>query len=255
MDRHVGCDLETAKLILRDMAQLHAVPIALKLQQPEVFQENVKAYLACFHPEPPKADTSAFDQNLLDILSDQESCISLLPKIRKSLEYAHVLSKDFREPFATIVHRDMWVNNFMVKLDGRKVVNNRFVDFQTYSYNSPVRDLLFFLCTSVQFKDLRENFDDLVTFYYNHFVQTLEDFNCCLSDFSYENFMDEIKYYGGYEIAHILFMLVFIVCGKKGAPEAAVSPGLVPKEEILPEAKERAWWLIQEFHERKWMEF
>lgn len=178
----------------------------------------------------------------------------MIAKVRESLKHAHVISTDFREPFATIVHRDMWINNFMVKLDGSKVIENKFVDFQMYSYNSPVRDLLLFICTSVQLDILKQNLDELLVFYHEEFVKTLEELNCAIADFSYEKLLDEIKHYGGYEIGHILFMLMFVVCGPK-SPVYTNNPGMAPEEAIPSETKEKAWWILEEFENRKWMEF
>lgn len=254
MNRLIGCNLENAKFILKDLAQFHAVPLALKLQKPDEFEKKVKVYMACFHPEPPKFDYTPVQKKISKILRNREFCVPLLPKIEKSVNHMFDLSKTFREPFATIVHRDMWVNNFMVALDGEKVVKNKFVDFQAYSYNSPVRDLLFFLFTSVQFEVIKENLDKLLKFYHEQFTQTLTDLDCCTLEFSYEKFMEEIKYFGRHEIGHILYMLLFVVCAKKGITGNGADPGLVNKENILPEAKERAWWILQEFENRKWME-
>jgi hypothetical protein len=36
-DRTQGFDLDAAKLIITDLAQFHAVPLALKLEKPEIF--------------------------------------------------------------------------------------------------------------------------------------------------------------------------------------------------------------------------
>lgn len=254
LNRYIGCNLDASKIILKDMAQLHAVPLALKIQRPEVFEKKIKAFMACFHPEPPEYDNSLAEQNILNILRDRDFCVPLFPKIKNSFKYALKVSKTFREPFATIVHRDIWVNNFMVKLDGQKVVKNKFVDLQVYSYDSPVKDLLFFLFTSVQFDVLKNNLDNLMRFYHEQFIKTLTDLGCCTTDFSYEKFMEEIKYYGRHEIGHILYMLLFVVCAKKGITGNGDDPGRVAKENILPEAKERAWWILQEFENRKWME-
>lgn len=249
LDRHIGCDLDTTKLILKNLAQFHAVPIALKLRKPDVFNKKVKPYFACFHPPPPPVDVSTEYENCLEVLSERESCCHLIPIVRKSLGH-FTLNTDFREPFATIAHRDLWINNFMVKFENGKVVKNKFVDFQMYTYDSPIRDLLFYICTSVQFNILKENLDYLLGYYHEHLVHTLENLGCPTSDFSYDKFMTEVSFYGGYEIGHILYMLVFIVMGRK---QVGGSPGRIPKEEILPHAKEMAWWILEEFEQRKWL--
>lgn len=211
--------------------------------------------MACFHPAPPEFDNSPAERNILDILSDHESCVPLLSKLEKSFPFAFLLLKTFREPFATMVHRDMWINNFMVKIDGDKVVKNKFVDFQAYSYDSPVRDLLFFLFTSVQTNVLKEHLDELLKYYHENFIQVLSELGCCTAGFSYDIFLEEIEFHGKFEISHIIYMVLFVVFGNKEIPATGGDPGLVPKDKIYPDAKERAWWLLQEFESRKWLEF
>lgn len=233
------------------MAQFHAVPIALKLQKPEEFDKKIKVYMACFHPEPPKFDYGPVQLKISKILRQREFCVPLLPKIEDSVRHMFDLPKTFREPFATIVHRDMWVNNFMLKLEDGKVIRNKLLDFQAYTYSSPVKDLLFFLFTSVQFDVLRENLDNLLTFYHEQFTQTLSDLDCYTIDFSYDKFIEEIKHYGKQEIGHILSMLLFIVHGEKSENG---DPWFTPIENISLEVKEQAWWILQEFENRMWMD-
>lgn len=237
------------------MAQFHAVPIALKLQQPETFEKKVKKYLACFHPLPPEFVCPEAEQTILDILSECEYCLPTIPKFKKWYKHAFDITTEFTEPFATVVHRDMWINNFMVKLDGDLIAKNKFVDFQLYSYDAPVKDLLFFLFTSVQVDVLKTNLDYLLKHYHKHFLHTLMELNCPITDFSYDKFMEQIKLYGGFEVGHIIYMLLFVVCAKKEMlPDLDTDPGYIPKEKLLPEAKERSRWILQEFEKRKWME-
>lgn len=240
--------------MLSDLAQFHAVPVALKLQRPEVFEQKVKKYMACFYPSPAEYDSPGSLKNLLDVLGDCEQCVPLLPKFKKWFKHAFLLVTTFKEPFTTLIHRDMWVNNFMVKLDGEKVVKNKFVDFQEYSYDSPVKDLLFFLFTSVQYDILKEKLDELLKYYHQHFVKTLVDLGCDTTEFSYNKFMEEIKTFASFEIGHIIFMYLFIVSASKELSVVDSDPGLIPKEKLSPEARERACWTLLEFEKRKWLE-
>lgn len=57
VDRHVGFDYDTTKLIVRDMAVMHAVPIAFRLKKPDVFAEEIgKLCENSFGPPPPPPD-------------------------------------------------------------------------------------------------------------------------------------------------------------------------------------------------------
>jgi hypothetical protein len=46
MERREGFDLDAAKLIITNMAVYHAVPLALKMEKPDVFEKEIKPYMA-----------------------------------------------------------------------------------------------------------------------------------------------------------------------------------------------------------------
>lgn len=260
MDRQIGCDLDVAKLILRDLARFHAIPIALKLKKPQLFEETVKRNMACFYPAPPPVDKSGPNAVLANIMRESKPCVPLVPKIEESYKHEQTKGQDFREPFASISHQDLWVNNFMVKNDGDKIVHAKFVDFQTCTYDSPVKDLLFFLFSSVQLDTLKEHLDLLLGHYHQNFIKTLKDLGCATDDFSEGKFDEELKVCGIQEIQHILFMLLFILTAKKGEkpPQNASKggppiPPLPSQDEVPFDAKVRAWWILQEFQKRNWL--
>lgn len=236
------------------MAKLHAVPIALKLLRPQIFENNVKKYFTCFNPTVERFKHPS--KTIIEILEDDEECKPLIPKIIVAAEYRMERIK-YREPFASLAHADLWVNNFMVKFENGKVVKIKFVDFQEYSYESPTRDLLFYLFTSVQLDVLKEHLDYLLEFYNDQFLKTLKDLSCPTEDFSFGKFMDEIEYNGIYEIFHILYMIfvVFLRRGEtvKDVHGEKIPTTCIPKENVSLEARERICWIMKEFDKRKWL--
>lgn len=254
LDRRIGLDAASAKFIIKDLAEFHATPIALKLQNPTLFERKIKTNLASFLPEGEEFDNTAAERNISKILKTRENFIPIIEKVENYFKYIIEMDKDYREPFATVVHRDMWTNNFMVQLDGSHITKNKFVDFQRYAYDSPVKDLLFFLCTSIQFDVLKSNFDNLLKYYHEKFVETLENLGSDTKGFSYENFLDEFKLSGRKEIGHILYMVLFVVFRSKDLAGDIINPADITADMILPEVKERAWWILQEFENRKWMD-
>lgn len=249
LDRHVGCNMNATKYILTDLAKFHAIPLALKLLKPATFDKKVKKYMSCFNLEEKQGPPSNV---IIEILEENPACQPLINKMEKS---AKLLTDErtFREPFATLSHKDMWINNFMVKLENGKVIKNKFVDFQAYTYDSPVRDLLFFLFTSVEITILKENLDYFLKFYHDQFIATLIELNCPTLDFSFEKFMDEIHYYGVFEIFHLMFMLVLVVHGKKGEAPSGDGPPHILLSAIPQKVKETVWWIVQEFEKRDWL--
>lgn len=65
-----------------------------------------------------------------------------------------------------------------------KTAKIRIYDFQLYFYQSFVRDLIFFLVTSVRLDDLVRNFRIFINHYHEHFVKVLKRANCSLNDYT-----------------------------------------------------------------------
>ncbi|XP_057666279.1 uncharacterized protein LOC130900005 [Diorhabda carinulata] len=255
VDRRVGFDLSASKLILKKLAEFHAVPIALKFVDPETFDTKIKAHMAFNYPLKPFSPLKGSMENIYALMSESENCSRLIPKMEMSVKKFSKLCDDIREPFATIGHRDLWVNNIMVKLNGEDVVDCKFVDFQMYSYDSPAADLFFFLFSSVQEKVLRNNLDELLEYYHRHFVETLKLLKCDLQ-FSYEKLLQEITFSTEWELAHTVFMYLFIINGGQHAmPEGADFEINLSKIQFEKHIKRRIIWMIEECERRKWLDF
>ncbi|KAJ8951352.1 hypothetical protein NQ318_009288 [Aromia moschata] len=254
VDRHVGFDLDTGELILKDLAAFHAVPLALKLKKPEVFDEKVRPYLTKFTPPDPPANGEngqTMDSIVIEMLQESDKCIPHVSKVRALLKR----TKEIRmippnEPFATVVHGDMWVNNTMVKFVNGKPVKNKLVDFQVCDYGSPATDLFFFLFSSIRLRVLQDHFDDLVKFYHNHFISHLDKLGCDIAPFNYHNFLEEMRFATENELQHSLIMTLFIVFGKKGGPSQEFNHEEPldlekMKREMTLEAKEKIRFMVQ----------
>ncbi|CAH1155958.1 unnamed protein product [Phaedon cochleariae] len=260
VDRHTGFDLRTTLHLLSVIAKFHAVPLALKLQDIETFNRKVKPFFACSNPRSPKPPVDHILPMLLKALEAKESCIRLLPKLSKSLKhFGGVVTEDFREPFATISHKDMWVNNLMVKFEAGEPVDSKIVDFQMYSYDSPVVDLLFFLMTSVETEVLKANLDCFLEHYHRVFIDTLKSLGCDVEPFSYKNFMEEIAVGVERELAHACFMLCFVVRVKNPMvpPDGAFDgpPPAMEEVHFSDDTLDRVCWILEECDRRGWMNF
>lgn len=67
------------------------------------------------------------------------------------------------EPYNTVVHSDFWSNNIMVtKPLENDPVKVKILDFQACQYSSFVRDVTFFMLTSLSDDVLKEHLDYLL---------------------------------------------------------------------------------------------
>lgn len=252
VNRFQGCDMATTKMILENMAEFHAIPLAIKIKEKDLFEKKIKPYFSCYYPTSkiPTVPTSG----MMDILCEKESFQSLYTKVKKSLLKIYEFTEEFREPFCTLVHKDLWVNNILVKYENTLPVNVKFIDFQKYSYDSPAKDLLYFLLTSVPLKFLRTHFDYFLKYYYDCFIEHLVILQCDTEPFSYEAFIKEVGLCIEEELGHALFMMLFVAYGKEGGPDTVNGKVIWDNKNYVPlEGREKFWWFIQICVDRRWI--
>lgn len=269
IDRHVGFDYDGAKIILKDLAIFHAVPLALKLKKRQLFEEKVKKNLIRedFKPPEPKEGEEPREPPGMDaevwfeVLETREECKLYIPRLRKNYEEMRKNQKSFwdrvkREPFATISHNDMWMNNTMQVVREGEIVKNKFVDFQVYSYDSPGHDLLFFIWSSVQLPVIKKHFNEFLKHYYNNFMEVIQELGCDCVPFTYAVFEEELKISALNELIHNM-MMSRVIYAKKGefAIDMSAEPGKnrLKKEDITEIMRERAAYTIQICGRRGWI--
>nr|CAI5825362.1 unnamed protein product [Callosobruchus analis] len=187
------------------------------------------------------------------ILEENEKCRRFASKISYWGEKED--QRKPREPFATLTHYDMWVNNTMQKFVDGVPVDNKIVDFQIYTYRSAASDVFFLLFSSVQLEVLRRCLDSLLKFYHEHFIAVLEMLKCDTNKFGFDKFIEEIRLEAEYEFDHALYFSTFVVQGKKKTSELnehSFDPEKLYKD-INDTARRRAWYMALECEKRGWL--
>ncbi|KAJ8913441.1 hypothetical protein NQ315_017185 [Exocentrus adspersus] len=261
VDRTIGFDLDTAKYLIKNLATFHAVPLALKLKNPELFKKKILPNINTLKIFDGLGDDLL--ENVIDgyitIAKENEECIPFLPRIKKKLFASAKFVQNPsppREPFSTLVHIDFWVNNTMIKAEEGKVIGNKIVDFQMPEYGSPARDLTFFIFDSIQNDVVLKYYDDLVEFYHQNFVDTLKQFGVDTTPFSFDAFQKEIDTVMNQEF--VLFqcfvMLKAIFATKESVKEIEnmSMDDFKDNNVISQQYKEKLWLLVKEFAKRKW---
>lgn len=213
-DRLVGFDLESAKIVVRDLAVIHATPIALKVLKPNEFEEKIRPALIQYtglEVLPPEVGQS-FHDVIMENARSIEELQPYLTRLQKVVDYFAIHPFVDRpaptEPWGTIQHSDYWVSNTMLLRDTNgKPISNKMVDLQFLCYSTAPRDLIFFLFTSVINSVLDKYFDELVKIYYDSFINTLSDYGLDLTPFSWESFQKEFNITAPNEIYHVLLLL------------------------------------------------
>lgn len=215
-DRFIGFDLESAQMIVQDLAKFHAIPIAMRILRPNDFKEKVGPTIV---PNSgietlPEEVGSAFVDSVIEVSKTIPELANYLTKIQENVRIAeeNAANKNIPPPnpiYATAAHSDYWVNNTMIKKDPKtgKIVSNKMVDLQIMQYNSALVDLVFFLFTSVVNEVLDVHCDALIKLYYDTFIEYLKDFKVDLAPYNWSDFLQEVDSCAHAEFYHVAFML------------------------------------------------
>lgn len=247
-------------MVLQDLAAFHAVPLALKLKNPEVFDQKIKKH--CIPPKFVEGMNlkTVSSKAWVDAILNQEQCQPYRDLLEKKLESQFYSMDTFstrpaREPYGTIIHFDMWTNNTMQIVENGRFIKNKFVDFQVYLYGSPLCDLILFIWSSIQFPVIENYYVELIRHYHHHFVRILDEFGCDTTPFEYDSFLKEIDEVAPYELLHILF-LIAVIYVDKGEKAIDFSKDLdeFMSESIPDMTAERIARVVVEFGKRGWIQ-
>ncbi|XP_063238613.1 uncharacterized protein LOC134540080 isoform X3 [Bacillus rossius redtenbacheri] len=256
-DRLTGLDLAHCELVVDRLARFHATAVAIKIKRPEEFKETVLRAATPVAIGPPDMDA----MKPLQTLPEYESMKSRIDTaVSKGVKmYNQTNSKQLREPFATITHLDLWTNNIMFRYEPgssrEKPTSLKLVDFQVTGYDSPARDLLFFLYSSAKLEVLSGQYDHLVKLYHASFVDCLQILGCDSTPFSFEAFLKELEASASMVLWQVVFMLIPITT----APEDAVSTDSMSLDDmksahkVSPVFTSRARKIISDFASRNWI--
>ncbi|XP_072380031.1 uncharacterized protein [Diabrotica undecimpunctata] len=261
VDRHIGYNLKQSKTILEEIAIFHATGLAMKQIDPELFEIKIKGIVLPRQPPPgdssgPSAQLDLFRKLLepYEEFKDPSKFNRYAEKIKQKILAGEFYNPKPVEPFATLIHSDIWCNNIMQVIDDEKIVKNKLLDFQLSTVGSPVRDLLFFLISSVKLEDLTSNFNQLIQYYHTILKNTLQDFKCYSEIFSYENFLLEMQKRAHETFLQCMYMLTNVIFCPKGKIFDHSTAHLVQVEDVHPIAKQKICFLMRQAAKNGWLE-
>lgn len=241
--------MKAAENVLCDVAKFHGTVIALEQKKPGIFENEIKPHCVPFvfiNGSPVK-----------DMILSMKKLIETFPDCGQFAEKATIFLEcttptTYREPYGSISHFDLWVNNIMNKIENGEIVKNVFVDFQLYGYRSVAADVFFFLWTSVSKKVLDKNLDHLLHHYHLNLINTLEKFKIDTSKITFESFLEEIKYESEFEFGHTL-MFLFVTTFMKNLELNSDKQFTFELDKITPEFRERVHFMVTECVKRGWL--
>lgn len=260
-NRFIGFNLECTKLVLKDLATLHAAPIAYKQQKPNEFNRKILPHLGkCFVFE--ISDESI--ENLIKLTTKSvctnPDCMPYAARFAENIKRINIaqMKPNISNPiFSTLTHNDYWLNNTMIKYEGGKPVANKIVDFQINDFSSLTHDLVFFLYSSVELPVLEKYLDELFRLYYDNLIQTLIKLGCDTSSYTFKQMMEECGIVAKeVELCHLIMLLPSILKLKEKSGELSEMNGddFFAKEESLHENfAKRLQFILLDFVKRGWI--
>ncbi|XP_076249631.1 uncharacterized protein LOC143188955 [Calliopsis andreniformis] len=209
-NRSIGYDIEHSEMAVKTLARFHALGIALKQKKPGIFEMfKMHARYLKIEGNPDAMFTSILEK----IKEDPEMSLyyDKCQKVLTGLEMDDLWADVPREPWMTIIHSDFWVNNILFHRNAKNQLDDiKFVDFQMYLYSSCIRDLIFYLFSSVVVETSDSQLEELMDLYYETLINTLTTMKCDTSVFSKEAFREKMAEDAQKEFIHLCFLTKII---------------------------------------------
>ncbi|KAK9874584.1 hypothetical protein WA026_005417 [Henosepilachna vigintioctopunctata] len=227
-NRKKPMDLECVLLVLKTLGKYHAVSMAMREKSPKIFEDKAQHLTNIRLKFLESTDSEAYNTplienacKLLEQAGRQDLADKIDDKIKKQV-LPLTCSLTSEEDKLVICHGDCWNNNIMFKYDGAEDVKPTgicFVDFQLSMFDSPIKDLSYFIYTACD-KSSLDKFGHLLQVYYDSVCSTLEKLECKPEEyFTYQYLMDQWKKYGAYGLILSAMMVKVELLSGEEAPD------------------------------------
>ncbi|KAH8283639.1 hypothetical protein KR018_010327 [Drosophila ironensis] len=199
--RQLGLDFEHASLVMRKLAEYHALTMVMAERDPETVVDRYPfglLHMDAIKSEPFKLLFGTQLLKLIALVSDCEGFGAITTKLYRYHEHftERVLKAVYplRGHLNVLNHGDLWVNNIFFKYDSQyNVQHAKIIDFQLCFYGSMGFDINYFLNTSLKLDVLRGKRQELIDIYFEVLVETLRTLPWSKPLPTYEAVMQEIR--------------------------------------------------------------
>ncbi|CAD6991732.1 uncharacterized protein LOC101461592 [Ceratitis capitata] len=241
-DRQKGLSIEETQLVLKEVAQFHALSLAYKFENPTQFnrlRELITEGLFC------SSNTNWYKNYYDGLTKDAIKMVSdtlpegskYLDAMKKFVDCSTFFSQmvqlvSAETTLSAICHGDCWVNNFLYRyecagddVERKKAVDVCLIDFQLIRYSSIALDVadILFCCTTKAIRDEHLNaFIKLYSSEVSGWLKILctnipESFDTA-EKFS-QLFWEELKTYGRFALGIALDIIPISTCSSEHAPD------------------------------------
>ncbi|XP_034667358.1 uncharacterized protein LOC117900907 [Drosophila subobscura] len=180
--RQLGLDMDHATLLMRKLAEYHALTMVMAEHEPETIVDRYPfglLHMDAIKSEPFKLLFGTQLLKLAALVGDIEGFGAITSKLYRYHEHftERILKSVYplRGNLNVLNHGDLWVNNIFFKYNQEyKVEQVKIIDFQLCFYGSLGFDINYFLNTSLELEVLRSQRQRLIDIYYEALVACLE---------------------------------------------------------------------------------
>lgn len=250
-------DLQHSQLTIKALARFHALGIACKRHRPTFFADQVLQHAKVVpfveKPDQPDVFDAMFDMMCRDARiaehSERLGALILGPDARRTFfEYVA------EEPWLSVVHLDFWTNNVLFRKDAQgRPVDVKFIDFQAYAYNSPLRDLPYFLCTSTSREVMTRHFDDLLDLYHETLLDTLRRMQVEVEAFGRKSFEGQLVIDAKLEFFHCILAIKFFCAEMDKSYDPSQIDSVVIYSNINKRGYDKWYDIIATYMKKGWL--
>ncbi|XP_030765175.1 uncharacterized protein LOC115889337 [Sitophilus oryzae] len=213
-DRKTPQNLHHVAIVFKNYARFHALSIAMKRQQPEIFKNLTKDMtdlLSQFVIQAGMVPGMFSDFKLARELLKEEDPVAFrkLDFNENDIERALCKVSDLPDGLSVILHGDCWNNNMMFAYENKDKTqpsNMAFIDFQLSSVGSPICDLSYYLY-SVADESVLQYFDLILQSYHYHLTNFLLEMGETNTGVTLQDLRRHWFLYGKFGIAMAPFIL------------------------------------------------
>lgn len=178
-DRFQSMSDEQARMVLNELAKIHALSFVLKSKDPEYYLKMKSELSNLWASTENSVEMQQFADNLerdaLSVLENEVFKDKIRGVISKLPVYSLDLHKmDIDSEYSAIIQGDCWTNNMMFKHKDEIPIEVMMLDYQLTRIASPAADIFYFVFNCVDHDTRKINFNNWLDHYYACF----EDFLC-----------------------------------------------------------------------------
>lgn len=202
-------DLEHCKVALRSLARFHGSCYSWEKKMSEalgreflVLEEHSGVLIESLYTPPGEGQFSNARKFLTFTVETLVKLCRLLPESEEWKDDLEGRLKDFNcgkvlwqelPCHKSLCHGDLWSNNLLFKYEGSIPVHCSLIDYQTLRYNYPCFDALLVVYQNTRKSFRKEHLQDLMRFYFQTFLDVLQENGCNARGVSWRDFWVSLK--------------------------------------------------------------